>query len=80
MTDRPYRPSNGTEGAIFEERWCQRCAREDVDKDDLCDIHGNALFGDPPTEWVYKDGKPTCTAFTVDARCEPRCDETMEMF
>lgn len=24
----PYRPSNGTEGAMFFEQWCSRCAKD----------------------------------------------------
>lgn len=80
----PYRPSNGTEGDSFEARWCQRCAREDVDAGDLCDIHGNALFGEQPDEWVYESGQPVCKAFIpfngMQPLPEPRCDKTMDIF
>lgn len=80
---KPYRPSNGTEGMIFEESFCDRCVKDD-DEDNLCAIHTNALLfdigdDDYPKEWVFdKDGRPTCTAF--DDGCPPRCSETLDLF
>jgi hypothetical protein len=64
----PYRPSNDTEGAIFEECWCDRCEAERGGRS--CRIHGAALAyetdepGFPP-EWVsLPDGSGArCTAF-----------------
>lgn len=69
MSGEKYQPGNSTEGAIFENAFCERCKHEDFDLDMLCDIHTNALFltatdPDYPQEWTYNDkGKPTCTAF-----------------
>lgn len=74
-----YRPSNGTEGAVFMEAWCCRCQRDrsmregepvdECDDNELCPIIGDTMAystEDPgyPVEWQYgKDGQPCCTAF-----------------
>lgn len=66
-----YRPSNGTEGMVFEEAFCDRCKNCDPDPDGdvQCDILFRALnFWDHeseyPKEWVYdKEGWPICTAW-----------------
>lgn len=61
----PYRPSNGTEGMIFEDNYCSRC-RNDV-RDDCEILLRSMLFsiGDDqyPDEWQWQDGDPACTAF-----------------
>jgi hypothetical protein len=85
----PYRPSNGTEGMIFEEKFCNRCIRQHAeDEDGLCRILGDVMvfnLDDPeyPKEWVYDhSGNPTCDAFD-DGRKEkvpPRCARTIDMF
>jgi hypothetical protein len=69
-----YRPSNGTEGEIFEAEWCENCVyelpvREREDFENGCQILTNALWNgigdkDYPKEWIYgDDGVPKCTAF-----------------
>lgn len=64
-----YRPSNGTEGMIFMEEWCDNCLNQPESSDDgECEILGRTLIygiNEPeyPTEWIYKDGIPTCTAY-----------------
>ncbi len=73
-----YRPSNGTEGMIFEDRFCDRCKREAKyrrthDGADGCMIATRAHAYDVnddkyPTEWVVNRFDPTdmtarCTAF-----------------
>jgi len=74
----PYRPSNGTEGMMFEELYCNQCALEDYDHETGtggCDILTRALafdMDDPeyPKEWIHgPDGQPKCAAFreTLDA-------------
>ena len=78
--DKPYRPSNGTEGEAFQDRWCARCTRDDFDADLLCPILARGLSGQQPPEWVYRNGVPTCTAFTDKPLPEPRCEFTKEMF
>lgn len=66
-----YRPSNGTEGEIFESMFCDRCKQ---DRDGSCLIHTLALAhveDDPlyPVEWVAPvgandyPGDAKCTAF-----------------
>lgn len=75
---RPYRPSNGTDGEIFESRFCDRCKREAKyrrtgDGADGCTIATMAAgFGigdlEYPKEWVISIGDATgmtarCTAF-----------------
>jgi hypothetical protein len=57
--DKPYRPSNGTEGMVFVRRFCARCVKESEDYP--CDIRRRALvfqIGEPqyPTEWIAEDG------------------------
>jgi hypothetical protein len=75
---KPYRPSNGSEGADFEARFCDRCKREAKyrrtgDGADGCKI-ATAVFiyeiDDPkyPKEWVVNLHDPVgmtarCTAF-----------------
>jgi hypothetical protein len=59
-----YRPSNGTEGEIFMETFCDHCK-----KCPACSIPGLTMgmdTDDPnyPQEWKFdSDGVPTCTAF-----------------
>ena len=59
----PYRPSNGSEGMIFEEAFCNDCTKVEG-----CTIYGNALCFDTdhpayPKEWIIgDDGQPKCTA------------------
>ena len=76
-----YRPSNGTEGEIFMEKWCYRCRRdqkfqETHDGNDGCPIILAAMIHDRaqpkyPMEWVSDDDvglvNPRCTAFEVIA-------------
>lgn len=79
MDNRQYRPSNGTEGAAFIEKWCGTCARDkvcsegkDIDEctdDELCDILAKTFvfeLDNPnyPGEWVYdQHGRPYCMAW-----------------
>lgn len=78
MATRPYRPSNGTEGCWFDDRWCSRCARDAAWRADEsaepCDILSRTFIcdiGDPdyPAEWIEddvawnQDSNPRCTAF-----------------
>lgn len=69
-----FYPSNGTEGMIFIDAFCEQCIherwlhRQDQDRDeDKCDILSRTMIykpGDPeyPEEWIYNDeGWPVCT-------------------
>lgn len=90
MSDRPeghvpYRPSNGTEGDIFQAMWCAHCAKRggpdirggDVEEMDYCDILAWTMaleIDDPgyPEQW-RQDGPsgPRCTAFDSGDGIEP---------
>lgn len=70
----PYRPSNGTEGMMFEAEFCDRCKHDDEcrrtgNTDVGCRIYLHVLcyeVTDPeyPVEWVFDAlGHPICTAF-----------------
>jgi len=62
----PYRPSNGTEGMGFFERWCDRCRKEPD-----CPIIADTMIYDVddseyPKEWVADDASGNgarCTVF-----------------
>lgn len=64
-----WRPSNGTEGDIFRQSWCDKCKR-DINSD--CPILGATMMYDVdddgyPMEWQYgNDGQPVCTAFEAN--------------
>ena len=61
----PFVPSNGTEGSSFEEAFCETCVHEKMTDEELwCDIHGDALIGEQPKEWIHDgEGIPTCTKY-----------------
>ena len=75
-----YRPSNGTEGDIFQSAFCEHCKRdkvlngtvsmEDADGEDYCGIIAETMARDKddpkyPQEWqIGADGQPCCIAFT----------------
>lgn len=66
MAERPYRPSNGTEGMSFMEHWCDRCISDTVG--DGCQILADTFVydvDDPryPQEWRCDDGEAWCRAF-----------------
>lgn len=65
-----YIPSNGTEGMGFTENFCEQCIHQNPDPNSpkQCELLLASLFYYPtdpefPKEWIYKDGKPTCTKF-----------------
>lgn len=69
-----YRPSNGTEGMIFDDAWCSHCKRDaawriDEQSADPCPILSDSFAYEVdaleyPTEWQFDaDGQPCCTAF-----------------
>ncbi|OLF82704.1 hypothetical protein AWH63_06780 [Marinobacter sp. C18] len=87
-----YRPSNGTEGGIFESRWCHNCAHDNYDIEagtgENCDILMRVMLhgvDDPeyPEEWQEEPGEaPKCTAFLSrdDGPVKPRCPNTIDLF
>jgi hypothetical protein len=74
--DRPYRPSNGTEGEIFMSRWCFKCIKESG-----CTILTGALAGKTPKQWRKGQAGSRCTSFQ-DQRRETtyRCKKTPDLF
>jgi hypothetical protein len=75
---RLYRPANGTEGEMFKERWCYRCARygDEEKGEELCSIEIATLIVDVdhpayPKEWVTTGpyvSDARCTAFTTEIK------------
>lgn len=67
MAGKPYRPSNGIEGMMFEEQNCNHCKLNALNGG--CDIYLNAFLysiDEPsyPAEWTHDfAGRPQCTAF-----------------
>ncbi len=64
----PYRPSNGTEGVMFEEKWCDRCKHDQGQES--CSIIAMANAFDlqdpdyPRDKLIYgSDGHPMCVDF-----------------
>jgi len=70
LADKPYRPSNGTEGDMFQKKFCEKCVYDDYENGP-CDILGDSMAFDLddkeyPKEWIHdKNGCPTCTKFEV---------------
>jgi hypothetical protein len=64
-----FMPSNGTEGMIFVDAFCERCVHEKFSHthnecDKKCDIFTRSMIEDEVPEWVYsEEGWPICTAW-----------------
>jgi len=84
VSERAYRPSNGSEGEMFREVWCWRCKKEQAHLSDPetngCDILTRTLFVSVadsryPKEWVYdpekmlREGALTIGGKDGGARC-----------
>lgn len=73
---RPYRPANGTEGAVFMSWFCDHCERDRAFRDgtgDSCPIVAATMvfdIDDPnyPPEWREGEDGTFCTAFEDVAR------------
>lgn len=72
--NKPYQPSNGTEGCWFIQKFCENCIHGKHEhtvnpNDKPCDILSRTLLHSVdspkyPKEWIYdQDNKPTCTAW-----------------
>jgi len=82
-----FRPSNGTEGMMFDAVFCDVCVKECV-AGNYCKIRGLVMafnYDDPeyPNEWVFgDDGWPMCSSYK--RRGGPRrrrpCPKTPDMF
>lgn len=65
-----YRPSNGTEGLMFQEEYCERCVHDNIENRKFCDIIAKTMayeVDNPryPAEWIIENGEPRCTKFQV---------------
>lgn len=64
-----YQPSNGHEGDLFRNAFCNRCKREEQEDGEPCRILVETFAWDVddeeyPEQWIIAtDGQPTCTAF-----------------
>lgn len=83
----PYRPSNGTEGEMFMEQWCSRCARDVAYRNNKPEYGCRILaatfvfdIDDPeyPKEWIRQatddewPGTARCTAFVPTGELSAR--------
>ena len=64
---KPFKPSNGTEGEIWMEKFCYQCIHErwshhQNEDGGKCEILTNGLIGEQPKEWMFSEnGWPVCT-------------------
>ena len=61
MRTTTYTPSDGTEGMMFQDEWCDKCSKQK-----RCPILRDKVlngYHSKRTEWIYKDDNPTCTSF-----------------
>lgn len=68
IASRPYRPSNGTEGEIFQCEFCYRCAKDMPSRHCKIALRAFAFdIRDPqyPAEWIEDLEGPRCTAFVL---------------
>ena len=79
MKTTPYQPSNSTDGELFQQQWCHRCARDAYDYESNTGKQCNILvrtmaynIGDKqyPVEWIKDDDGPRCTAFVTEQELE----------
>jgi hypothetical protein len=63
---KPYLPSNGTEGMVFEAAWCEKCIRHSLSPEakTQCVHLCRALAGEDNGKWFYDEsGAGTCLSF-----------------
>lgn len=68
LAENIYCPSNGTEGMVFESKFCDHCIHENAELQKYCDLATNAHFFHPterefPIEWVRSGNGPSCTSY-----------------
>lgn len=85
---RPYRPSNGTEGAGFQEEHCCTCIKDHAvnrakegewEWEEGCQILARALSDGGVPEWVEMDSGPFCTAYVPDVGQDPNEPSPLEL-
>ena len=76
-----YRPSNGTEGRIFQELFCENCKRDEVfrkTQSNSCNILVITLYlgtdePDYPEEWIWNPDKCLDKGLKFGTEFSPRC-------
>jgi hypothetical protein len=69
IAGKPFMPHNGTEGELFMEQYCFKCAHDPFSKSDdfdapSCGLIMQSLGDQQPEEWRYDDeGYPICYKF-----------------
>lgn len=68
MQEIKFRPSNATHGDSFMAGYCLNCRKYEPQPDKYCNIIALTMAYDiddekHPSDYVYRDGQPTCTAF-----------------
>ena len=60
---KPYRPSNGSEGHIFIDQFCDRCW---YDRNEDCPVLADSFLGQVP-QWIQDDDHTNaqCTQFSA---------------
>jgi len=71
-----FKPSSGTELCQFTTKFCDRCERdreyrESENNQGGCEIFARGYFQEKeddsfPSEWIYQDDRPVCTAFLLE--------------
>ena len=63
--DKRYRPSNSSDGMAFEAEWCENCIKHPISPEakKQCPHLLKAFCSEDNGKWIWKDGKPVCTAF-----------------
>lgn len=64
---KPFMPSNGTDGMVFTEAFCDNCLNQHPDPDNpkqCFEILMKSLCDEQPPEWIFSnEGYPICTAW-----------------
>jgi len=90
-TPRKYRPSNSTDGDIFEESWCDKCELDRLYRESGGTLEGCTFLAlmmglgiddpDYPDCFVIENNNPCCTAFVEIGDTIPmQDDKTIDMF
>lgn len=70
----PWKPTNGSEEACFETRFCSNCwHNSDLECGILIDFKCGPLY--QPEEWIQQDSVPKCTAFKLYEKQEPETNQ-----
>lgn len=62
-TGKPYRPSNGSEGDMFRDQWCERCSKAQRCRRMMRSMAYEVSDPKYPSELVVVEGKGVCTSF-----------------